>query len=98
MIASIDRVGQKLADCLSIVESALAMAQRRSPFEADQVEERLAKAEARIMGEMPTTIFYLFLVFVFKILIIPSSNLSRSIGLVGKPSISHRVRDRICQH
>ena len=30
---------------------------------ADQVGERLAEAEAKIMGEMPTTIFYLFLVF-----------------------------------
>ena len=30
---------------------------------------------ARIMGEMPTTIFYLFLIFVFKILIIASLNL-----------------------
>jgi len=51
------------------------MAQRRSPSEADQVEERLAKAEARIIGEMPTTIFYLFLIFAFKILIIPPLNL-----------------------
>ena len=28
----------------------------------DQVGERLAEAEARIMGEMPTTIYYFFLV------------------------------------
>ena len=61
------------------------------------MEERLAKAEARIMGEMPTTIFYLFLIFVFKILIIPSSNLFRSIGSAGKPSISCGVRGRIHQ-
>jgi len=63
------------------MESALAMAQRRSPSEADQVEERLAKAKARIMGELPTTIFYLFLIFVSENLIIPSLNLFRSIGL-----------------
>ena len=97
LLAYINRAGQKLADCLSIVESALAMAQCRSPSEADSVDDRLAKAEARIMGEMPTTIFYLFLVFVFKILIIPSSNLSRSIGPIRKPTISCRVRGRIRQ-
>ena len=38
------------------------------------MEERLAKAEARIMGEMPTTTFSL-LNFIFKILIIPPLNL-----------------------
>jgi len=97
LIASIDQASQKLADCLSIVESALAMAHRRSPFEANQVEERLAKVEARIMGEMPTTIFCLFLIFVFNILIIPSSNLFRSIGSAGKPSISCGARGRIRQ-
>ena len=97
LMASIDQASQKLTDCLSIVKSALSMAPRRSPSEANQVEERLAKAEARIMGEMPTIIFYLFLIFVFKILIIPSSNLSRSISPVGKPLISYRVRSRIRQ-
>ena len=62
LIASIDRASQKLADYLSITESALATAQCQSPSKADQVEERLAKAKARIMGEMPTTIFCLFLI------------------------------------
>ena len=46
MLASIDRASQKLADCLSIVESALAMVQSQSPSKAGQVEERLAKVEA----------------------------------------------------
>ena len=64
LIASIDRAGQKLADCLSVTKSALTtLVQRRSPSEADQVEERLAKSKAKIMGEMPTIIFCLFLVF-----------------------------------
>ena len=72
LMASIDQASQKLTDSLSVVESALnTLVQGRSPSEANQVEERLAKAEARIMGEMPTTIFCLFLVFVFKILMIP---------------------------
>ena len=36
MIASIDRADQKLADCLSVAESALTtLFQRRSPSEAD---------------------------------------------------------------
>ena len=62
MLASIDRASQKLADCLSIVESALDMARCRSSSEADRMEDRLAKGEARIMGEMPTTTFYLSLI------------------------------------
>ena len=60
LIASIDRTGEKLADCLSIVESALAIVQGRSPPEANLVQERLAKAEARIPGETFTTIFCFF--------------------------------------
>ena len=60
--ASIDWAGQNLADCLSLVESALAMVRCRSPPEADSVEDRLAKAEARIMGEMSTTTFCLLLI------------------------------------
>ena len=98
LIISIDQASQELTNYLSIMESALTtLVQCRSPSEADQVE-RLAKVKARIMGEMPTTIFYLFLVFVFKILIIPSSNLFRSIGPAGKPPISCGARGRIRQH
>ena len=62
LLASIDRHGQNLVDCLSRAESTLAMVRCRLPFEADPVEDRLAKVEARIMGEMPTTTFYLFLI------------------------------------
>ena len=51
LLASIDRHGQSLAECLSLVESALAMVQCRSSPKADSVEDRLAKAEAKIMGE-----------------------------------------------
>ena len=35
LLASIDRHGQNLAECLSLVESALAMVQCQSSFEAD---------------------------------------------------------------
>ena len=39
LIASIDQVGQKLADCLSIAESTLTtLAQRRPPFDSDLLE------------------------------------------------------------
>jgi len=51
LLASIDRHGQSLAECLSLVELALAMVRCRSPPEADSVEDILAKAEAKIMGE-----------------------------------------------
>ena len=51
LLASIDRHGQNLTDCLSLAESALAMVRRRSPPEVDSVEDRLAKAEATIMGK-----------------------------------------------
>ena len=40
LIASIDQVGQKLADCLSIAESALTtLVQRRPPSDSDLSEE-----------------------------------------------------------
>ena len=53
LLASINRHGQSLAECLSLVESALAMVRCRSPPAADSVEDRLSKAEARITGEIP---------------------------------------------
>jgi len=56
MLASINRTDQNLASCLSLAESALAMIQGRSPAEASPMGERLARAEARIIGEMSTTI------------------------------------------
>ena len=57
LLASIDRTDQNLASCLFLVESALAMIQGRSPLEASPVGERLARAEARIIGETSTIIF-----------------------------------------
>ena len=56
LLASIDRTDQHLANCLSLAESALAMIEGRSPPEVGLVVERLARAEARIMGEMYTII------------------------------------------
>ena len=64
LIASIDHTSEKLVDCLSIAESALAIIQGRSPPEANLVRERLAKAEARIAGETFTIIFCFFLTFI----------------------------------
>ena len=52
LLASIDRHGQSLAECLSLIESALAMVRCRSPPTVDSVEDRLAKAEAKIAGEI----------------------------------------------
>ena len=56
LLASIDRTDQNLASCLSLAESALAMIQGRSHPEASPVGERLARVEARIIGETSTTI------------------------------------------
>jgi len=69
LIASINRTSEKLADCLAIAESAMAIVQGQSPPEANPVRERLAKAEARIAGETFTIIFCIFLTFAYKILI-----------------------------
>ena len=60
LLASIDRHGQSLAECLSLIESTLAMVRCRSPPEVDSVEDRLAKAEARIMGEISIITFASF--------------------------------------
>ena len=51
LLASIDRHGKSLSECISLAESALAMVRCRSPPTVDLVEDRLAKAEARIVGE-----------------------------------------------
>ena len=66
LIASIDRTDQSLNNYLSLAESALAMIQIRSSFEAD-LREWLARAEARITGKTTTTISFAFLNFAFKI-------------------------------
>ena len=60
LLASIDRHGQSLAECLSLAESALAMVRCRSPPKVDSVEDRLAKAEARITGEISIITFASF--------------------------------------
>ena len=60
LLASIDRHGQGLAECLSLAESALAMVRCRSPPEVDSVEDRLAKAKARITGEISIITFASF--------------------------------------
>jgi len=66
LIASIDRTGQSLSNCLSLAESALAMIPIRSSSEAD-LREWLARAEARIIGEIATTISLAFLNFASEI-------------------------------
>ena len=74
LIASIDRTSEKLADCLSIMESVLTIIQGQSPPEANPVRERLAKAEARITGKTFTIIFCFFLTFASNTLITSSLN------------------------
>ena len=64
LITSIDRTDQSLSNCLSLVESALAMIQIRSSSEAD-LRERLVRPKARIIGETATTISLAFLNFCF---------------------------------
>ena len=60
LLTSIDWHGQGLAEHLSLTESALAMVRCRSPPEADLVEDRLAKVEARISGETFVITFAFF--------------------------------------
>ena len=52
LLAAIDSHGQGLAECLSLAESTLAMARCRLPTVADLVEDKLVKAEAKIVGEI----------------------------------------------
>ena len=52
LLTTIDSHGQSLAECLSLIESTLAMARCRSPPVVDSMDDKLAKAEARIMGEI----------------------------------------------
>ena len=60
MLASINRHGQSLVECLSLIELALAMIRCRSPPEVNSVEDRLDKAEARITGEISVITFASF--------------------------------------
>ena len=52
LLAAIDSHGQGLAKCLSLAESTLATVRCRSPPVADSVDDKLAKAEARIMAKI----------------------------------------------
>ena len=52
LLTTIDNHSQGLAECLSLAESTLAMARCRSPLVADSVDDKLAKAKARIVGEI----------------------------------------------
>ena len=52
LLTTIDNHGQGLTECLSLVESTMAMARCRSPPMADSVDDKLAKAETRIAGEI----------------------------------------------
>ena len=52
LLVPIDNHGQGLVECLSLVESTLAMARCPSLPVVDSVDDKLAKPEARIMGEI----------------------------------------------
>ena len=52
LLVAIDSHAQGLAKCLSLAESTLAMVRCRSPPMADSMDDKLAKAEARITGEI----------------------------------------------
>ena len=97
LLASIDRTDQHLANCLSLAESALAMIEDRSPPEVGLVRERLARAKARIMGEMSAIISLFLLDFTLKISDHSFLEYFRSNCSVGESSISHGSCSRICQ-
>ena len=96
LLASIDRHGQSLTECLSLAESALAMVRCRSPPAVDLVEDRLAKAEARIMDEI-----HVVTSVSFQFCLRDSNHLPfesfRSICSIGEPSISCGSCGRIYQ-
>ena len=98
LLASIDRTDQHLANCLSLAESALAMIEDRSPPEISLMRERLARAEARIMGKMSAIIsLFFFLDFVLKISDHSFLEYFRFNRSVGESSISHGSCSRICE-
>ena len=97
-MASIDWTDQHLANCLSLAESALAMIEDRSPPEVSLVRERLARAEARIMGEMSAIIsLFFFIDFVLKISDHSFLEYFRFNRSVGESSISRGSCGGICQ-
>ena len=96
LLASIDRHGQSLTKCLSLVELALAMVRCRSPPVVDSVEDRLAKAVARIAGEMPIVTSASFQFCLRDSNHLPFESF-RSICPTREPSISYGSCGRICQ-
>ena len=96
MLASIDRHGQSLDECLSLAESALAMVRCRSPPEADSVEDRLAKAEARITSEISLITFASFQFHLQDSDHLPFESF-RFICSTGEPLIGCGARGGICQ-
>ena len=96
LLASIDQHGQSLAECLSLLELALAMVRCRSPPAVDSVEDRLAKAEARIAGEIPVVTSASFQFCLRDSDHLPFESF-KSICPTGEPSISYRSCGKICQ-
>ena len=94
LLASINRHGQSLAECLSLVESALAMVRCRSPPMIDSMEDSLAKAEARIASEIPVVTSTSFQFCLQDSDHLPFESF-RSIYPTGEPSISCRSCSRI---
>ena len=97
LLASIDRTVQHLANYLSLAESALAMIEDRSPPEVGLVRERLARAEARIMGELSAIISLFFLDFTLNISDHSFLEYFRSNRSVGESSISRGSCNEIRQ-
>jgi len=96
LLASTDWHGQSLAECLSLIESALAMVRCRSPPEADSVEDRLAKSEAKITGEISVITFASFQFHLQDSDHLPFESF-RSIYPTGESSISCGSCGEICQ-
>ena len=90
LLASIDRTDQHLANYLSLKDSASAMIEDRSPPKVGLVRERLARAKARIMGEMSAIISpFFFLDFVLKTSDHSFLECFRFNRSVGESSINH---------
>jgi len=96
LLASIDRHGQSLTECLSLAESALAMVRCQSPPVADSVEDRFVKAEARIVGEILVVTSASFQFCLQDSNHLPFESF-RFIYPTREPSISRGSCGRICQ-
>jgi len=93
LLTTIDSHGQSLAECPSLAKSTLAIARCWSPPVVDSMDDKLAKAEARIMGEIMTFVSLQFH---------PQDSdhlpfeLFRIVRPTGEPSTGCGVRGRIC--